>query len=138
MGKRTLHCLLTCQFPSSSSVIAYPASSTCQDIMRPRLQLMRAAHSIERLLSGLQSPSQHTMSVRGVQRWVSMFSSSLRLREFRVQMICVIQTKPTSRLLKLLRRETLQRSLRRHGHENGQRHGAMWEVQRCCSRAGCL
>ena len=61
------------------------------------------------------------------------------LREkFRLQVICIVQTQPAPRLLKLLRRQALERSLRGHGHEYGQRHGAMWEVQRRCSRAGRL
>ena len=64
--------------------------------------------------------------------------SSLRSEQFRVQMISIVQTQPTPRLLKLLRRQALERSLRGHGHEYGQRHGAMWEVQRRCSRAGRL
>ena len=148
MGKRTLHCLLTCQFPSSSSVIAYPASSTCQDIMRPRLQLMRAAHSIECRLSWFQSPSQHTRSVSRRPRLISTpqpilvhmsFRPSARvIGGFGVQMIGIVQTQPTPCLLKLLRRQAIQRGLRSHRHENRQRHGAMWEVQRGCSGASRL
>jgi len=103
---------------------------------------MRAAHGIERLLSRLQSSSQRKVSQGPCPTSSAspprLSSLRSRLEKFRVQMIRIIQTQPTPRLLKLLRRQALQRSLRGHGHENGQRHGAMWEVQRCCSRAGRL
>jgi hypothetical protein len=56
------------------------------------------------------------------------------------QMISIVQTKPTPRLLKLLGRQPLETSLRSHGHEDGQLDGAMWQVQdgrSCFGRLSC-
>jgi hypothetical protein len=44
--------LLILKFHTSHLAPAATLSSTCQDIMRPRLQFMRAADGIERFLSG--------------------------------------------------------------------------------------
>jgi len=148
----------------SSSVLPLPqhdsdcSSSTCQDIMPPRLQLMRPAHSIKRLLSRFQSPSHHKVS-QSVFVHISFHiphptshipqhhphpdssipASQIRLISgFGVQMISIIQTKPTPRLLELFGRQPFERSLRSHRHENRQRNGAVWEVKRSSSRAGRL
>jgi hypothetical protein len=54
------------------------------------------------------------------------------------QMIGIVQTQATTRLLKLLRSQALETGLRSYGHEDGQLNGAMWEVQDRCSCSGSL
>ena len=54
------------------------------------------------------------------------------------QMISIVQTKPTTRLLKLLRSQALETSLGSDGHEDGQLDRAMWKVQDCCPGFGSL
>ena len=53
-------------------------------------------------------------------------------------MISIVQTKPTTRLLKLLRSQALETSLGSDGHEDGQLDRAMWKVQDCCPGFGSL
>ena len=104
----------------------YCAATTATYARRPRHRASFVQASI---------PFAHSVSPWCPALYIFIFPSSLRSEQFRVQMISIVQTQPTPRLLKLLRRQALERSLRGHGHENRQRHGAMWEVQRCCSRA---
>jgi hypothetical protein len=68
--------------------------------MRPRLELVRAAHGIQRRLAGLET-----------------------------EMVRIVQTQPATRLLELVGREALERRLRGHGHEDGEGHGAMRKVE---------
>lgn len=69
------------------------------------------------------------MSVSGRKNWIVVFA---------VQMVCVIQTEPTSLFLKLVWCKALERSLGRNGHEDGERHWAMGEVEGRSARSGDL
>lgn len=117
------------QEPLFKYLSRYYAATTAAYARRPRHRASFVQASI---------PFAHSVSPWCPALYIFIFPSSLRSEQSRVQMISIIQTQPTPRLLKLLRRQALERSLRGHGHENRQRHGAMWEVQRCCSRAGRL
>ena len=57
---------------------------------------------------------------------------------FVVQMIRVVQAEATSLVLKLVWSEALERSLGRNGHEDGEGHWAMWEVESCGACSGDL
>jgi hypothetical protein len=61
-----------------------------------------------------------------------------RRRAVAVQMVGVVETQPTALVLELLGREALQRRLRGHGHEDGQRHRPVGQMERCCARLGDL
>ena len=65
------------------------------------------------------------MSVSGRKNWVIVFV---------VQMICVVQTEPTSLVLKLVGSKALERSLGCNGHEYGEGHWAMGKVE---GRSAC-
>lgn len=113
-GSRTHHCL-------HQSALTFPLSSsnrdrTCQQIMRPCLELVRAADGIESCLSGFKA-SPECQHCRMRLRWT--FS----------QMVCVVQAQSASCLFELLRSKTLQRCLRSHGHEDGQRNGSVGKVE---------
>lgn len=82
------------------------------------------------------APASNPFTSSGRQQ--SKQHSTISQEHAHIQMISIVQTKPTPRLLQLPRRQPFQRRLRRDRHENRQRHGAMREVQRCCSRAGRL
>lgn len=56
------------------------------------------------------------------------------LRECGIQMVRIIKAEPASLLLELLRRQALERRLRGDWHEDGERDGAVGEVE--CRRAG--
>jgi hypothetical protein len=96
-------------------------AGTCEHVMRPRLQLVRAAYGIEGGLSGLEAspPCQ----LRSTPR------SSARL-----QVVCVVEAEAAALVGQLVRREALERRLRGHGHEDGQRHRPVGQMQRCSTR----
>jgi hypothetical protein len=96
-------------------------AGTCEHVVRPRLQLVRAAYGIEGGLSGLEAapPCQ----LRSTPR------SSARL-----QVVCVVETEAAALVGQLVRREALERRLRGHGHEDGQRHRPVGQMQRCSAR----
>lgn len=93
--------------------------------MRPLLQLVRPANSIESLLPRLQA-SEHT-SEEPSKTW-----------RYILQMIRVVETQTTARLLKLLGRDALETSLRGHWHEYRQRDGAVWKPERAGASSGRL
>jgi hypothetical protein len=82
---------------------------TCQEIMLPALQPVRAADLVQHRLPGLQT-----------------------------QVVRVVEAQPAARGLELLGRQALEAALRGHGHEDGQRHGAVREVQRRGASLGFL
>lgn len=53
-----------------------------------------------------------------------------------LQVIGVVQTESASLVCELVRREALQRSLRGHGHEDGEGHRAVGQMEsrRACPR----
>lgn len=55
-----------------------------------------------------------------------------------VQVVCVVQAESTALVLELFGRETLERSLCGYGHEDGEGHGAVGQMQRCSTRLGDL
>lgn len=72
-----------------------------QDIVIPSLQFVSSADGVQHGLTGLQP-----------------------------QMICIVQTQPTARLLQLFGCQALQRRLRGDRHENRQINGAMRQMER--------
>lgn len=53
-------------------------------------------------------------------------------------MVRVVETELAPRLLELLRCDALQRSLRGHGHEYGERDWSMGKMERCDTGFGDL
>jgi hypothetical protein len=99
--------------------------STCENVMRPRLELVRAAYGVEGGLSWLEaSPSCQP--------------SSAPRRFVRIQVVCVVETESAALVGELVRCEALERSLRGDGHEDGEGHWPVGQMQRCCARFGDL
>ena len=60
------------------------------------------------------------------------------LARLQAQVVGVVEAEPAAGLLQLLGSQALQRSLRRHGHEHGQLHGAVGQRQNRGPGPGCL
>ena len=80
--------------------------------MRPCLELVCASDRVQNILSGFEAPSPESATYKGELRPC-------------IQMVRIVQTKTTTSLLQLFRRETLQRGLSGDWHEHGQLHWTM-------------
>jgi hypothetical protein len=107
---------------------------TRQNIMPPPLQFMRPTNRIKRLLTRSQTPAK-SVSISTSPSPITLIPINLipsilhppkpERNERNVQMISIIQTKPTPGTLQLFRSQSFQGSLRRDGHEHGKIDGSM-------------